>query len=88
MGGFLNCYDFAYPGRDTPGVIKDASNEINNRAKDRIITQIITQGGKEVECVLPKILKGATEDVYQTPFRMLENFGKQQLNKLRRKILY
>lgn len=37
-GGFLNCYDFAYADRDiinqaakvAPGVIKDASNEINN----------------------------------------------------------
>ena len=86
MGGFLNRYDFAYAGRDTPGVIKDASNEINNIAKDRI-NQTITQGGKEVERVLPKILRGAIEDVYQTPFRMPGNFGKQQLNKLKRKIL-
>ena len=86
MGGFLNRYDFAYTGGETPGVIKDASNEINNIAKDRI-NQTITQGGKEVERVLSKILRGAIEDVYQTPFRMPGNFGKQQLNKLKRKIL-
>ena len=94
MGGFLNRYGFTYVLRDTanqgekvaPRVIKNASNEINNIAKDRI-NQIITQGGKEVELVLPKILRGATEDVYQTPFKMLRNFGKQQLNKLKRKIL-
>ena len=67
-------------------MIKNASNEINNTAKQRI-DQIITQGGKEVERVLPKILKGAIEDVYQTPFRMLGNFGKRQLNKLKRKVL-
>ena len=48
MGGFLNRYDFAYAGRDTAGVIKDASNEINNIAKNRI-NQTIIQGGKEVE---------------------------------------
>lgn len=94
MAGFLNCYDFAYAHRDTvnqaakvtPGVIKSASNEINNVAKKRI-NQIITQGGKEVERVLLKILRGAIKDVYQTPFRLLGNFGKQQLNKLERKIL-
>ena len=94
MAGFLNCYDFAYAHRDTvnqaakvtPGVIKSASNEINNVAKKRI-NQILTQGGKEAECVLPKILRRTSEDVYQTPFRMLGNFGKQQLNKLKRKIL-
>ena len=67
-------------------MINNASNEINNIAKQRI-DQIITQGGKEVERVLPKILRGAVEDVYQTPFRMLGNFGKQQLNKLKRKVL-
>ena len=68
------------------GVIKDAINEINKIAKQRI-NQIITQGGKEVERVLLKILRGAIKDVYQTPFRLLGNFGKQQLNKLERKIL-
>ena len=80
LGGFLNCYDFAYTGRNTvnqaakvaPGVIKAATNDINEIAKDRI-NQIISQGGKEVERVLPKILRGAIEDVYQTPFRLLGN---------------
>ena len=94
LGGFLNHYDFAYAGRDTvnqvakvaPGVIKVATSDINDIAKDRI-NQIIAQGGKEVEGVLPKILKGAIEDVNQTPFRLLGNFGKQQLNKIKRKIL-
>ena len=47
----------------------------------------MSQGGKEVERELPKILRAATEDVYQTHFRLLEKFGKKQLNKLKRKIL-
>ena len=92
-GGFLNRYDFAYGSRDTvnqaakvaPGVIKNAGNEINNIAK-QMIDQVITQEGKEVEHVVPKIPRGTIEDVYQIPFRMLGNFGKQQLNKLRKKI--
>ena len=54
--------------------------------KERI-NQVISQGGKEIERVLPKILRGAIEDVYQTPFRLLRNFGKQQLIKIKRKIL-
>ena len=94
LGGFLKRYDFAYAGRDTvnqavkvaPGVIKVATNDINEIAKDRI-NQIISQGGKEVARVLPKILRGTIEDVYQTPFRLLSNFGKQQLDKIKRKIL-
>ena len=90
----MNHYDFAYAGRDTvneaaevaPGVIKSAANGINNIAKQRI-NQIIWQGRKEIERDLPKVLRGAIEDVYQTPVRLLRNFGKQQPNKLKRKIL-
>ena len=67
-------------------MIKNASAEINSIAQQRI-NQIIRQGGKEAEKILPKILGGAIEDVYQTPFRLLGKFGKQQLNKLKSKIL-
>ena len=57
---FLNRFDFAYTGRDTvnqaakvaPHIIKGATNEISNIAQ-----QIISQGGKEIERVLPKILR-------------------------------
>ena len=69
------------------GIIKTAANDINSITEQRI-NQIISQGGKEVERVVPKILRGAIEDVYQTPFRLLGNFGKQQLNKTKRKILH
>ena len=93
--GVLNYYDFAYAGRDTVnqaeklalGVIKSSSNEINNVAQKKI-NQIIAQGGKDMERVLPKTLREGIEDVYQTPLRLLRNFGKQQLNKLKKKILY
>ena len=93
-GSFLNRCEFAYAGRDVvnqavniaAGIIKSATNNINDIAKQRI-HQIISQGGKEVERVLPKVLREAIEDVYQTPFRLLGNFGKMQLNKLKRKIL-
>ena len=57
------------------GVIKVAANDINNIATDRI-NEVISQGGKEVERVLPKILRGDIEDVYQTPFGLLVNLGK------------
>ena len=67
-------------------MIKAGTNAINEIVKDRI-NQIKSQGGKEVERVLPKILRGAIEDIYQTPFRLLGNSEKQQLNKIKRKIL-
>ena len=91
---FLNRYDFAYAGRDTVnqfgkialGLIKNASSEINNIAQ-QTINQTISQGGKEIEKVLPNIFRETIEDVYQTPFRLLGKFGRQQLQKLKDKIL-
>ena len=94
IGGFLNRSDLAYAGRDivnqaakvAPGIIKGAANKIGKIAQQRV-NQIILQGEKKLERVLPKILRGAIEDVYQTPFRMLGNFGRQILNKVKKKIL-
>ena len=51
------------------------------------INQVIKYGATEIERVLPTILRGAIEDVYKTPFRLLGNFGKQQFNKIKKKIL-
>ena len=67
-------------------MIKSATNDLNVAATDRI-NQIITEGGKEMERILPKILREAIEGVYQTPFRLLGNFGKQQFNKIKKNIL-
>ena len=69
-----------------PGLIKNASSEINNIAQQRI-NQVIRQGGQEIEHVLPKVLREAIEDVYHTLFRLLRKFGKQQLQNIKRKIL-
>ena len=91
--GFLNRYDFAYAGRNVvnqvaknaPGVFKAAANDINKIAEQRS-NQAISQGGQELERVLPKILRGAIEDVYQTPFRMLGDLGKKTFNNIKREI--
>ena len=93
IGGFLNRYDFAYVGRDTvnqvgkiaPGIINKATSDINKIAQQRI-DQAIKIGGAEVERIAPKIIRGAIEDVYKTPFRLLGNFGKKQLQKIKSKI--
>ena len=82
-GGFLSRYNFAYAGRDSvnqlakvaPGVIKQAGNNIDHMVKNRL-NQAISVGGGEIDRVLPKILRGAIEDLYKTPFRLLGNFRK------------
>ena len=84
---------FVYTGRDVvnqvgkiaPGIIKDATDKISSIAEQRL-NQLISQGGKEVERVEPNVVREALEDVYQTPIRLLANFGKNQFNKLKRKI--
>ena len=94
VGGFLNRYDFAYAGRDTvnqvgkiaPKIINQATGEINKIAQQRIDQIIIRSGGAEIERVVPKIIKGAIEEVYKTPFRLLGNFGKEQFQKIKRKL--
>ena len=93
MGGFLNRYDFAYAGRDTvnqvgkiaPKIISQAIGEINKIARQRI-DQAIRSGGAEIERVASKIIRGAIEEVYKTPFRLLGNLGKKQFQKTKRKL--
>ena len=51
------------------------------------LNQAISVGGGEIDRVLPKILRGTIEDLYKRPFRLLGNFGKQQFNKIKTKIL-
>ena len=92
-GGFLNRYDFAYAGRDTvnqigkvaPKIITQATGEVNKIAEQRI-NQNIRSGSSEIERVAPKIKRGAIEEVYKTPFRLLGNLGKKQFEKIKRKL--
>ena len=93
-GGLRSRYNFAYAGRGVvnqaakvaPEVLKQVTNDIDLLVKNRL-NQAITSGGAEIERVLPKILRGAIEDVYKTPFRLLGKFGKTQFNKIKKKTL-
>ena len=89
----MNRYNFVYAGRDVvnqagkiaPGITNKATSDINKIAKERI-DQVIKTGGAEVERIAPKIIKGAIEEVYKTPFRLLENLGRKQFKKIKQKI--
>ena len=93
-GGFLNWYDFAYDGRDVvnqagkvaPKLISQATGEIKKIAQQRI-DQVVRSGGAEIERVAPKIIRGAIEEVYKTPFRLLGNLGKKQFQKIKIKLI-
>ena len=47
---------------------------------------MIRSGGAEIERVARKIIKGAIEEVYKTPFILLGNFGKEKFQKIKRKL--
>ena len=92
-GGFLNRYDFAYPGRDVvnqvgkvaPKMITQATGEINKIVQERI-DQVVRSRGAEIERIAPKIIKDLIEEVYKTPFRLLGDLGKKQFQKIKRKL--
>ena len=58
----------------------------NRRVAQQRIDQAIRTGGAEIEQVAPKIISGAIEEVYKTPFRLLGNLGKKQFQKIKRKL--
>ena len=66
-------------------MISQATSEINKIAQQRI-DQVVRSGGAEIEQVAPKIIRGAIEEVYKTPFRLLGNFGKKQFQNIKRKL--
>ena len=72
-------------GKIAPGIINKATADINKLAKQRI-DQVIRQGGVEVERVAPKIIRGAIEEVYKTPFRLLGNLDKKHSMKIKRRL--
>ena len=95
--GFLNRYDFAYTGRGVvnqafknldktaPTLIQNLKGELNDVLQQRI-HQVITEGGAQLKEVGPQLLKGAIEDAYKTPFRLLGNFGKKKLTEAKQQL--
>ena len=66
-------------------MISQATGEINKIAQQRI-DQVVRSGGAEIERVALKIIRGAIEEVYKTPFSLLGNLGKKQFQKIKRKL--
>ena len=89
----MSRYGFAYAdrgvvnraGKIAPDIINKATSDINEITKERTDQAIRTDSAK-VERIAPKIIRGAIEKVYKTPFRLLENLGKKQFRKIKRKI--
>ena len=68
-----------------PGIISKAVVDIIKIANQRI-DQAIRNGGAEIERMAPKIIRGAIEEVYKTPSRLLGNLRKKQFLKIKRRL--
>ena len=51
------------------------------------INQLVKSRGTKIERALHKIIGGAIQDVFKTPFRLLRNFGKELFNKIKKRVL-
>ena len=66
-------------------MISQATGEIYKIAQQRI-DQVERSGEAEIERVAPKTIRGAIEEVYKTPFRLLGNLDKKKFQKIKRKL--
>lgn len=53
---------------------------------EKRIKQTVQQGGKEIKRVAPGIIKKTIEDVCETPFPLLGNFGRKKYYQVVKKI--
>lgn len=77
--------------------INQSSNQLNKVAKQGInqldgaaqwrIDQLVKSTGHEIERVAPSLIRGAIEEVYKTPFRLLGNLGRRQYRKIKNRFL-
>ena len=100
-GGFLNRYDFAYAGRNTVNqaakhldtLAPKLVNQLMNKATtglDNItakrVEQISRETGRMLKQIVPDLIRGAIEELYKTPFRLLGKLGCKKYNTLKKKV--
>ena len=68
-----------------PELIRKTSAELDGIAARRI-NQLTYNTGTEVQRIAPGLIRGAIEEFYKTPFRLLGRFGRNKYNQLRTKL--
>ena len=69
-----------------PNVIRTASRELDTIAARRI-NQITCQTGQEIQRIAPAVIKGAIEELYKTPFRLLGAFGRKKYQLMKQRVV-
>ena len=68
-----------------PKLIRQSSKELDIIASRRI-NQLTRNTAEEIKRIAPGLIRGAIEEAYKIPFRLLGNFGINKYNQLRKKI--
>ena len=68
-----------------PQVISQSSRELDAIAARRI-NQLTRTTANEIQRIAPGIIRGAIEEAYKTPFRLLGRFGTNKYNQLKKKL--
>ena len=88
-GGFLNRYDFAYAGRDTVNQTSKHLNVLAPMLLDQLtagLDKVSANRVNQLKQMVPGLIKGAVEELYKTPFRLLENAGKNKFDSIKKKL--
>ena len=100
-GSFLNRYDFAYAGKDTVNQaakhLNSVAPQLVNQLMDRFTTgldkvtakrveQLSRETGQTLKKIAPGLIRGAIEELYKTPFRLLGNLGQKKYKELKRNV--
>ena len=92
-GGFLNRYDFAYAGRDTVNQATKNLDQLAPKLLDQLMNRTTTgldnisaKRIEQIKQIAPGLIKGAVEELYKTPFRLLGNMGKKKCKLLHKKV--
>ena len=92
-GGFLNRYDFAYAGRDTVNQAAKHMDTLAPKLVDQLMSKatagldkISAKRVEQIKQIAPGLIKGAVEELYKTPFRLLGNIGRKKYKVLKKKV--
>ena len=68
-----------------PELVRTAGRDLDMIAARRI-NQIVHRSGETIQRIAPGIIRGAIEEVYKTPFRLLGQFGRKKYKQLKAKV--
>ena len=68
-----------------PELVRTAGRELDMIAARRI-NQIAHRSGETIQRLAPGIIRGAIEELYKTPFRLLGQFGRKKYKQLKAKV--